>query len=437
MAHYLDKDGLQRFFNGLKNIFALKNHTHSYAGSQSAGGAADKALSIPLAEIDSTSTSTVFTAQVPGITELHDGLCFYLHNGVVTSASGCTLNVNGLGAKHLYNASTAAVLTTAFAVNKVYVCWYDSTLASGGCWVVLTDNNTTYSYMANLGHGAPGGLIANSVVYRYQLLFQMDEDHVTPLNNVSNSTGTSKAMLTNVEFDPFGSILYYASSTTVNAGSRVGGGSAYYAGTNDCRYTFNCAKTLTAYKPLYLKVVLQANGKVKLATGTCWAQDLPTTNDGYYYIFLGRTYSTYQMGLYPWHPIYYHDGTQIREYVNPNKAIDAAQITKGTIAAARLPAASTSAQGAMSAADKTKLDGLKKALWVDMGTISSLPVTKTADGVTADMVCVEATLDTPSAQRSDWTINTDTEGSITVSGTISGTTTLKIVLVPSSSLTAT
>lgn len=29
MAHYLDKDGLQRFFNGLKNVFAAKNHTHT------------------------------------------------------------------------------------------------------------------------------------------------------------------------------------------------------------------------------------------------------------------------------------------------------------------------------------------------------------------------------------------------------------------------
>lgn len=29
MAHYLDKDGLLRFFQGLKNVFAAKNHTHT------------------------------------------------------------------------------------------------------------------------------------------------------------------------------------------------------------------------------------------------------------------------------------------------------------------------------------------------------------------------------------------------------------------------
>ena len=71
-----------------------------------------------------------------------------------------------------------------------------------------------------------------------------------------------------------------------------------------------------------------------------------------------------------------------------------------------------------------------KALWINMGTISSLPVTKTVSGVTTDMVCAHAELGTPSAQTGDWTIDTDTAGRITVSGKISGSTTLKILLVP-------
>ena len=37
----------------------------------------------------------------------------------------------------------------------------------------------------------------------------------------------------------------------------------------------------------------------------------------------------------------------------------ASEITSGTLAAARLPAATTSAQGAMSASDKAKLDSLE------------------------------------------------------------------------------
>ena len=78
-----------------------------------------------------------------------------------------------------------------------------------------------------------------------------------------------------------------------------------------------------------------------------------------------------------------------------------------------------------------------KALYVDMGTISSLPKTKAAEGVRTDMVCAEAFLGTPSAQTSDWTVNTDTAGRITISGSISGSTTLKLLMVPQNAVTAT
>ena len=53
-----------------------------------------------------------------------------------------------------------------------------------------------------------------------------------------------------------------------------------------------------------------------------------------------------------------------------------------------------------------------------------------------DMICARIELGTPSAQRSDWEINTDTENSVTISGTISGTTTCKLLLVQAESGTA-
>lgn len=57
-----------------------------------------RALGIPYAQLDSTSTSTVLTVQIDNVTSLYDGLTILVKNGRVTSASGCTLNVNGLGA---------------------------------------------------------------------------------------------------------------------------------------------------------------------------------------------------------------------------------------------------------------------------------------------------------------------------------------------------
>ena len=56
--------------------------------------------------VDSTSTSTKFTAQIPGVTEYYDGLTILLRNAVVTSAANFTIDINGLGGKPSYNNMT-------------------------------------------------------------------------------------------------------------------------------------------------------------------------------------------------------------------------------------------------------------------------------------------------------------------------------------------
>lgn len=275
---------------------------------------------IPFGMTDSTSTDTAYTATVPNVTELHNGTTIYIMNTKVTSAANCTLNINELGAKPMYMVTAAATrVTTQFAINYTWMLVYNEERVADGCWdlIYLFNTNTTYGTFSNLALGS-AGYLADSPVYRYQLLFQMDDFTVTPLNNNSNATGTGKTMLTDVEFDPFGDIFYYATTGTVNADARVNGAYMCYAyGALDLRYTFNCGTTLTAYAPVYLKVSLQSNGKVKIADSTPWEQTLPSTNDGYYYIYLGRTYSTYQMTLEKDHPIFYHDGTNIREYIKP------------------------------------------------------------------------------------------------------------------------
>lgn len=126
-----------------------------FAASQSIGGPADKTISIPTGAVDSTSTSTAFTATVSGITELRDGVLIWLTNGVVTSAEGCTLDVNNLGAKPLYNSIAAATATTTtFNINYTMLFIYNSTRVTGGCWDMVYgyDSNTTYSPV-KLGFG--------------------------------------------------------------------------------------------------------------------------------------------------------------------------------------------------------------------------------------------------------------------------------------------
>ena len=72
-----------------------------------------------------------------------------------------------------------------------------------------------------------------------------------------------------------------------------------------------------------------------------------------------------------------------------------------------------------------------ECLVVDVGTISSLPTTKTVAGITSDMVCIHSEIGTPAAVASKWYANTDTPGKVTISGTISGSTTLKLYFVKS------
>lgn len=106
-----------------------------------------RTASIPMGQCDSTSTATAFTATVDGITELRDGVCILLKNGVVTSASGFTININSLGAKPVYNNMAAAGReTTIFNVNYTLLLIYDEDRVDGGCWVnyrgYYTDSNT-------------------------------------------------------------------------------------------------------------------------------------------------------------------------------------------------------------------------------------------------------------------------------------------------------
>lgn len=71
---------------------------------------------------------------------------------------------------------------------------------------------------------------------------------------------------------------------------------------------------------------------------------------------------------------------------------------------------------------------------LDCGTVSSLPKTIPSSGtnanITSDMVVLKAVFGTPLAQTSDWTV-TANDGNLVISGSISGSTTLKLYLMKS------
>jgi len=141
---YLDMEGLTHYDGLIKA---------KIGGKADAGG---RAGGIPYGSVDSTSTSTKFTATVEGLDSLYDGACVMLHNGVVTSAKNFTINVNGLGAKKCYSSLTNATQeTTIFNVNYTLMFVYSTALdgGNGGWWVYRgIDTNTTYTPV-KLGFG--------------------------------------------------------------------------------------------------------------------------------------------------------------------------------------------------------------------------------------------------------------------------------------------
>ena len=72
----------------------------------------------------------------------------------------------------------------------------------------------------------------------------------------------------------------------------------------------------------------------------------------------------------------------------------------------------------------------ESVLVVEVSTFTSLPQTVTNENITSDMVVVSSVLGTPSAQTSDWVVTTF-DGSLSVAGSISGSTTLTLYLMKS------
>lgn len=277
--------------------------------------------SIPYGECDSTSTSTVFTATVPGITELRDGVCMWLKNGVVTSASGFTIDVNGLGAKPVYsNMAAASRETTLWNVAYTMLFVYDSTRVYGGCWVLYRGydaNTNTIGYQLRTNSQT---MPMSSVMYRYRVFFtSADGAHYVPANNSTSTNATSSRTACQDPIDPFGSIFYYSGTAIVTKGSRPAATSMWQQYAIALGYSFNTtgqALSLTSYKPVYVVATPQSDGSAIIDSTTPYVQDLPTTEDGKIYIFLGIAYNSTNVELEADHPVYYYADGAIRQWTN-------------------------------------------------------------------------------------------------------------------------
>ena len=281
-----------------------------------ANGDVQNASQISYGTVNGSSTSTVFTATVGGVKELVDGTTVMLKNGVVTSAEGFTLNVNGLGAKPVYsNLASATRDTTIFNINYTMLFVYDSTRVSGGCWVCYRgyDSNTnTIGYQVRTNSTK---YKASDKGYAYRMWLQTaDDGKFMPVNTSSATNGTTNlsSSMNTRKFLLGGDIRYYSTNATTNANADLTANTMWQQYTFALGYSFNntsSALSLTVSKPVYMVCTDEGKGLGKLAS-PYYTQTLPSSADGKLYVLLGYMYSATNLEMTLEHPIFeYKNGS--------------------------------------------------------------------------------------------------------------------------------
>ena len=261
------------------------------------------------ATLDSTSTSTNFKLTADEVDELYDGLTVFFTNTVVAGASGLKINLNNTGNKSVW-ASAQTGAKYGFSLNTDWIIYYD---AINDRWVayegIYTKNTNT------IGEYAGGCKAGTNGLAKYCLFMRTGDDTWESLVTTSG-TGTSKTK--NTSGFILGSEVLYQDQASYTSGSIVPQAGAWCTTSFDTRYSTNGGKFSSNGKPFLIKGTI-SNDRFYLAN-TWWTNTYPSTEDGFYYIYVGQMYNTYQATLYPTHPIYYYTDGKLRTYI-PGMAI--------------------------------------------------------------------------------------------------------------------
>ena len=314
---------------------------YASAASGDATKTALRSQAIPWGKVASTSTSTSFTATIAGITELKDGTSFWLKNGVVTSASGFKVNINGLGAKKCYSNMTLATQdTTIFNVNYTMLFVYDSTLdgGNGGFYIYRGYNSDTNTIAYQVRTNSSVLPTTHRTRYYRMLFTSADNKKWVPANTQYDNSATSTKTVNQEPINPFGRIGYLANTTNYTAGTDLPAASIWQQYVLVLGYSFNntgAAWNLTTKTPVFVKAAPQSDGSAIIDSTTPIVQTLPSTADGKIYIFLGIAYDATHIELQLTHPIYHYADGAIRLWTNAaavsGGAVDSVNGQTGTV----------------------------------------------------------------------------------------------------------
>lgn len=318
---YLNDAGLARFWAAIKSLFVRTVNGVSPDANgnvQISGGSAlgNRGVFYGTCSTVAATAEKAVTCNDFGSSDLIPGVIVTVKFEITNSAAvaNLTLNVNDTGAKsirHIHNGSYSTIPGVGYLkADQIYRFTFD-----GVYWIVDMNYNTN-TVPSNLYNGY-SALKTYAQLCRNMICLTKNSEYILPVTSVSNTQGTTKPMTTE-EFDPFGEIYYY-DTTTIIAANGVPGNthlfSQYSTSLINLKYAFNTGNTLTAGKAIYLVCVPQPNGSAKLAPNPI-SQDLPEVEDGYVYIKFGWAIDTYRIELLQHKPRYYYSDGAIRLWTN-------------------------------------------------------------------------------------------------------------------------
>lgn len=249
------------------------------------------------------------------------GTTIAFKSSYTNSATAPTLNVNETGAASIwYNTAAVTTANTYTTLAGVY-CFY---VWDGTYWVWINFgkelNDNTLAYQVRLNSAARA---VSDTTYRYRLLFSSaDNTQWVPANSSSSTNATSARAVNTRPIDPLGPIVLFNSTGPLSAGGKPGVTVQFFQYHSiTLGYSFNrtgAAWALSTSKPVYVVCKPSPDGSAIMDTTEPIVQDLPTTETGKIYIFLGLPTAATTFELFPTHPVYWYKDGAIRQWFPSN-----------------------------------------------------------------------------------------------------------------------
>ena len=255
-------------------------------------------------------TSGVWTGTHPDITSYFDGMTIAFYQNNIAGATTTTLNINNLGAKTIYYANDEK-LTTHYGPRALIMLQYDTgqdRFYAHDFYFSSTDYELRWQTDVQAG----------AYIHGYQLLLEGVDGKYYPVTE-GGSTGNTNTVST-AEIRVGGNIIKYNYTTDYAADAIITANYLYTSlQTGNMEYWNNRdSGWATPYNPIYLVGTINSNGNFVLDNSSYTSfltQDLPTTEDGKVYWYIGLMTDNYDdYRLIANHPMYIYKNGAVREW---------------------------------------------------------------------------------------------------------------------------